>query len=62
MTKWGGAIRITLAAMIIWIVIAAVVVFAWKSDLSFQATGDFIFRIEPTKNKTPGMTDWMTLP
>ena len=57
--------RIVLAAMIIWTVIAAVVVFAWKSDLSFQTTGDFILRIEPTKKVVKPFlkTDiWMTLP
>ena len=57
--------RIVLAAMIIWTAIATVVVFAWKSDLSFQTTGDFIFRIEPAKkvvNPFLQTDNWMTLP
>ena len=57
--------RIVLAAMIIWIVITVVVVVAWKSDLSFQTTGDFILRIEPAKkvvNPFLKTDNWMTLP
>ena len=65
MKKWSEAFLIVLAAMIIWTVIAAVVVVAWKSDLSFQTTGDFILRIEPTKkvvNPFLKIDNWMTLP
>lgn len=64
MTKWSEAIRITLAAMIITIVLVAVIVFSMKSDLSFQVSADFIIRIAPIKkpDKDPKMTDWMTLP